>query len=83
MPPPGWKKLSAEEQRLASEWFDDDMDQSEIARLLGRDKSTVTRHCVKQVVRKKQGRPEALTQEQVDFLLNVCVCVRCCVWCSQ
>ena len=50
MPEAGWKKLSAEEQRLASKWYwEHGKAPSEIAGLLGRDKSTLTRFLVKQV----------------------------------
>ena len=66
MPEAGWKKLSAEEQRLASKWYwEQGKPPSEIASLLDRDKSTLTRFLVKQVSRKKQGRPPVLSD--ADF----------------
>ena len=69
MPADGWKKLSAEEQRLAKKWYsEDNMKPCEIARLLRRDKSTLTRLLVKQVERKKQGRPRVLSNADIDFL---------------
>ena len=69
MPEAGWKKLSAEEQRLASKWsWEQGKPPSEIASLLDRDKSTLTRFLVKQVSRKKQGRPCVLTNANIDFL---------------
>ena len=62
MPETGWKKLSAEEQRLASKWYwEQGKAPTEIAGLLDRDKSTLTRFLVNQVSRKKQGRPPVLT----------------------
>ena len=69
MPEAGWTKLSSEELRLAKKWyFDDKKKPAEIADLLGRDKSTLTRALVKQVPRKKQGRPRVLSEADVDFL---------------
>ena len=69
MPETGWKKLSAEEQRLASKWYwEQGKAPSEIAGLLDRDKSILTRFLVKQVNRKTQGRPPALTEADMDFL---------------
>jgi transposase len=71
MPASGWKKMSSEEIRLANKWYNDDcMPPSEIAEQLGRDKSVITRLLVKQVPRKKQGRPQALTDAQAKFLKN-------------
>jgi len=44
MPGTGWKKLSPEEQRLAIKWYwEHGKPPSEIAGLLDRDKSTLTR----------------------------------------
>ena len=64
-----WKKMSAEELRLAQMWYnDDEKAPSEIAALLHRDQSTITRHLVKELPVKKQGRPQALTEEQVEKL---------------
>ena len=69
MPEAGWTKLSSEELRLAKKWyFEDKKKPGEIAVLLGRDKSTLTRTLVKQVPRKKQGRPRVLSEADVDFL---------------
>ena len=68
MPTTGWKKLSDDEIRLAKTWFEDCVEPSEIAERLGRDKSTITRLCVKMVPRKKQGRKKTLSEAQVDFL---------------
>jgi hypothetical protein len=71
MPVAGFKKLTDEEMRLAKKWYKEDKCQpSEIADRLSRDKSTITRLLVKQVVRKKQGRPAALTTTEVDFLVK-------------
>ena len=69
MPKAGWKKLSSEELRLAKKWyFDENKKPADIAGLLGRDKSTLTRILVKQVPRKKQGRPRVLSEADIDFL---------------
>ena len=70
MPDDGWKKWSEEEHPLATEWLGEGVEPWEIADRLKRDKSTVTRHCCKQVVRKRQGRPQDLKPEQVDFLIR-------------
>ena len=68
MPTGGWTKLTAVELDLAGRWCVEHVGPTGIARRWGRDKSTVTRHAVKKVVRKKQGRPAALTEAQVDRL---------------
>ena len=61
--------MSPEEQRLASKWYcEQSKPPSDIAALLGRDKSTLTRLLVKQVSRKKQGRPPVLTEADIDYL---------------
>ena len=62
-----WEKMSETEIRLAKMWYESDGKRpSEIATLLHRDKSTITRHVCKKMEKKKQGRPPALTQEQID-----------------
>ena len=54
---------------MASKWYlEQGKTPSEIAGLLDRDKSTLTRFFVKQVARKKQGRPPALSEADIDFL---------------
>ena len=69
MPTAGWTKVSPEEQRLAKKWYwEQQKNPREIADLLDRDKSTITRLLVKQVHRKKQGRPRALSEADIDFL---------------
>ena len=69
MPKTGWKKLSAEEQRLTRKrYWEQGKAPSEIAGLLERDKSTLTRFPVKQGSRKKQGRSPVLTEADIDFL---------------
>ena len=62
--------MSAEEIRLARQWYEDGVRPSEIAARLGRDKSALTRLLVKQVPRKKQGRARLLTKAQVDLLVR-------------
>ena len=53
-----FSKVPAEELWLAKMWYEeDDMTPSEIADLLRRDKSTITRHVVKGLIRKRDGRP--------------------------
>ena len=65
-----YQKLSKEEIRLAEMWHKEDgMDPSEIAQLLHRDKSTMTRLLVKRVMRKKDGRPNVLEAAAVDELI--------------
>ena len=68
MPSGGWANFTAVELYLARRWFVGHAGPTDIARRLGRDKSTATRHAVKKVARKKQGRPAALTEAQVDRL---------------
>ena len=71
MPRAGWKKLSAEEIRLARLWYiEDRLKPSEIAARLKRDKSAITRLLVKQAPRSQQGAPPKLTSAQVDFLVK-------------
>ena len=49
-------KMTEDEVRLARRWFvEDDIQPSEIAERLGRDKSTLTRLLVKRRTLKKQG----------------------------
>ena len=62
-----WRKLSEEELRLARTWYAVDGESPrEIARRLGRDKSTLTRLLVKRTPRKSQGRRSVLSTGQVD-----------------
>ena len=68
---PCWSKLSSEEVRLATMWYHEDGKKpSEIAVLLHRDKSTLTRLLCQEVERKKDGRPRALTEEQIDDMVE-------------
>ena len=60
--------MSADERKWAKTWCSEGKEPSEIADLLGRDTSSITRLlCVQKPV-KKQGRPSALTKAQIDFL---------------
>ena len=53
-----FKHLSSDEMRLAKLWYtEDDMEPSEIAALLRRAKSTMTRLLVMQKERQTRGRP--------------------------
>ena len=66
------KLLSPEEIRLANLWHEeDDMTPAEIAKLLRRNKSTMTRLLVKQDERTGRGQPKSLDSEQVDGLVSV------------
>ena len=60
-------KLSPEEVRLARGWYSKDIEPSEIATRLPRDKSTMTRLLVKQKPRLEQGRKPVLTKAEIDF----------------
>ena len=68
MPCVGWKKLSGVERGLAERWYKAHISPSEIASRLGRDKSTITRHVIKKIPQKRQGRPPAITEAQTDYL---------------
>ena len=68
MPADGWTKMTSEERRLAQEWYSQNKKPSEIAELLNRDTSTLTRLLCMKKAAKKQGRPEALTDAAVDLL---------------
>lgn len=70
MPAAGFKKLSADEVRLANSWYDQDVSPSEIAERLGRSKSTLTRLLVKRAARTFQGRRPCLSPAQIDFLVR-------------
>ena len=60
--------LSADEERLAKKWRDDEgLAPSAIALRLGRDKTTINR--LFRRVRKKRGRHRLLTDVQVDALI--------------
>lgn len=60
--------MSADERKWAKNWYSEGKQPSEIADLLGRDTSSITRLLCLQKPVKKQGRPSALTKAQVDFL---------------
>ena len=65
-----YKKLSCEEIRLARMWHTEDhMEPCEIAGLLRRDVSTMTRLLVLQNERKQEGRPVALDGAAVDKMI--------------
>ena len=68
MPAAGWTKMSAEDIRLASEWYDAGESCSEIADKCGRNKSAITRLLVKQVEHRPQGRPRLITNAKLAFL---------------
>ena len=64
-----WTKMADSEVKLARRWFVEDGESTgEIARRLGRDRSTVTRLLVKRLPRKVQGRKRVLTPAAVDKL---------------
>ena len=62
--------MSEEELRLAKKWKSEDKKPSEIAELLGRDKSTINRNLKRRRPRKKRGRRNLLTEVQVDALVE-------------
>ena len=65
-----YKKTSDKEVRLERLWYKEDgMDQVEIAELLRRDKSTMTRLLVMGKKRKPQGRPAILDDAAFDNLV--------------
>ena len=68
MPEEGWTKLSDDERRLARKWYSEGKKPSEIAGLLDRDTSTLTRLLVMQIAKKMQGRPPMLTKADIDYL---------------
>ena len=71
MPTTGWKKLSEDEVRLAKQWHEKDkIAPAEIAKRLGRNKSSITRLVAQQLPRKPQGAPRKLTEAKVDFLVK-------------
>ena len=62
-----YRKLVQDEIRLAKMWHEeDDMPPSDIAQLLRRDKSTMTRLLVQRRERKKDGRPKLLDSAKID-----------------
>ena len=64
-------KMSDEEVRLAKMWHaEDERSTGEIAHLLRRDRSTISRHVMKDHVKQKQGRPGALSDSQKDLLVT-------------
>ena len=65
-----WKKVSAEELRLMKMWYKEDgKAPAEIARLLHRDKATISRRLHNKVSAKQQGAKRVLTLAQVDRLI--------------
>ena len=63
-----WKKLSANEIRLAKRWYDKDgVKPSELAERLGRDKPNTAWLLVKQEERRPQGCPVYLRSAEVGF----------------
>ena len=68
---PGWSKLSSEVIRLAKMWYHDDgYSPLEIAELLHRDKTTLTRLLCLEMMRKQDGRPCAFTEEEIDKIVE-------------
>ena len=65
-----WKKVSAEESRLMKMWYKEDgKAPAEIARLLHRDKGTISRRLHNEGPPQKQGAKCILTPAQVDRLI--------------
>jgi len=66
-----WRKMSAEECRLTKMWREQDgKTPGEIAQLLHRNKSTITRHIYAKKADLKQGRRSALSDTQIDALVS-------------
>ena len=66
-----WKKVSAEELRLMKMWYKEDgKAPAEIARLLHRDKGTISRRLHNEGPPQKQGAKCILTPAQVDRLIG-------------
>ena len=64
-------QASTEEKRLAWMWYKVDKKKpKEIADLLHRDKSTLTRLLVHRVQRQKDGRPPILDKQMIDKLVR-------------
>ena len=67
-----YRKMTDEDIRLARVWLTEgDMEPSEIAALLRRDKSTLTRLLLMSKERKKQGRPIMLDDGAVGELVSL------------
>ena len=72
--PMAFNRMSSEELRLPKQWYDDNgKTKLEMSPLLRRDKSTITRHAVKRTQQKRDGRPRALTESEVDALESLLV----------
>ena len=64
------KALSLDEVRLAKMWYEEDeMTPTEIAKLLRRHKSSLTRLLVQQGERLRRGQPKVLSSDSVDTLV--------------
>ena len=61
-----WSKFTEQELTIAKNMFAKDMVPSEIAKVLGKSKSAVTRRLCKRTALKKQGRPITVTEQKVD-----------------
>ena len=68
MPEQAWTKMPSDMRTLAQEWYNQNTKPSEIAELLNRGTSTLTRLLCMKKAAKKQGRPEVLTDAQVNLL---------------
>ena len=65
-----WKKISAEELRLMKMWYrEDGKAPAEIARLLHRDKATISRRLHNKVSAEQPGAKPVLTLAHVDRLI--------------
>ena len=65
------KLLSPDEIRLAKMWYaEEDMTPGEIAKLLRRDKSTMTRLLVKEPERLTRGQPKVLSETDIDEMVE-------------
>ena len=61
-----WSKFIEQELTIAKNMFAQDIPPSQIADILGKSRSAVTRRLCKRTALKKQGRPITVTEQKVD-----------------
>ena len=59
-------RMSDDEKRLARKWWHEGKTQTEIASLLSRHRSSISRAVVTSAEKKAQGRPRELSSDAVD-----------------
>ena len=65
-----FRKFTEEELRIAKKLHAEDMSPKKIAKLLGRNKSTLTRRLCKRTPLKRQGEKVTVTKTQIDNKMN-------------